>query len=213
MLRGKALDYGITLSQHHLDLFYLYIKELIEWNRRINLTGLSESGRIIDELFLDSLIPAPFIPSKGRMLDVGSGAGFPGIVIKVYYPEIQTHLIEANSKKTSFLKQIIRLLKLNEIKVINDRIEKNNNNLYHEGYQIITSRAMAGLDKIIKWCAPSLSSDGILVLFLGSNYERDLDKNRTFLEAHSLVVKRLVTYSLPGKVSERAIAVIKKSLS
>jgi len=99
LLGDKALDYGIELSWQQLELFHVYLEELWDWNQRINLTGLSTREKIVIELFLDSLIPAPFLPKKGRMLDVGSGAGIPGLPLKIYTPQLKTHLLEANSKK------------------------------------------------------------------------------------------------------------------
>ncbi|MFC1869573.1 16S rRNA (guanine(527)-N(7))-methyltransferase RsmG [Thermodesulfobacteriota bacterium] len=212
ILRDKALDFGIELSQQHLSLVSIYLAELIEWNRRINLTGLSAPMRIINELFLDSLIPVPFIPEKGRMLDVGSGAGFPGIPINIYYPRLKTHLMEASSKKVSFLKQVIRLIKLDDIKVIKGRIERNGDNLHTEGYNLITARALAGLDQIITWCSPFLSPDGLLVGFLGSGAERDLEKSEHTRKELSLVVYKKIPYSLPEKQSRRTLIILKKKL-
>jgi 16S rRNA (guanine527-N7)-methyltransferase len=212
-LHEKAVNFGIDLSQQHLNLFSTYMDELLEWNRRINLTGLSERKRIIIELFLDSLIPAPFIPERGRMLDVGSGAGFPGIVIKIYRPHLKVCLLEASSKKISFLKQVIRLLKLADIDVVNGRIEMDEDKLHSDGYHIITARALAGLDQIITWCSPFLSTDGILIGFLGSNAGNELKKSEVSLEANSLVIDRLIPYFLPGMQSERTLAIFKKITS
>ncbi len=123
-LHSKALDYGISLTEHQLSLFQIYLDELWDWNHRINLTGLSTRERIIIELFLDSLIPAPFLPENGRMFDVGSGAGLPGVPLKIFRPHLEVHLLEANSKRVSFLKQVIRLLSLRKIEVMKGRIEK-----------------------------------------------------------------------------------------
>ncbi len=209
-LREKAVDFGIDLSQQHLNLFSTYMDELLEWNRRMNLTGLFERKRIIIELFLDSLIPTPFIPERGRMLDVGSGAGFPGIVIKIYRPHLKVCLLEASSKKTSFLKQVIRLLKLLDVDVVNGRIEMDKDKLHSDEYHLITARALAGLDQIITWCSPFLSTDGILIGFLGSNVGNELKKSEVSLEANSLVIDRLIPYSLPGMQSERTLAIFKK---
>ena len=209
-LQENALSFGIHLSQRHFDLFSLYLHELIEWNRRINLTGLSTRKRMISELFLDSLIPVPLIPDKGRLLDVGSGAGFPGMVIKIYRPQFKTHLLEINSKKVNFLKQIIRLLNLDEIEVIKGRIESDGINLHDEGYHLITSRALASLDQVIEWCSPFLCPGGMLVGFLGSNAEKVIEKSRPLRELHSLVVNKSIVYSLPGKESQRTIVILKK---
>ena len=213
LLREKALDFGIDLSEHHLDLFSTYMDELLEWNRHINLTGLLERRRIIVELFLDSLIPTPFIPEKGRMLDVGSGAGFPGIVIKVCRPHLKTCLLEANSRKTSFLKQVVRLLKLSDVDVVNGRIESDKDKLHPDGYHLITARALAGPDRIITWCSPFLCSGGLLITFLGSGAVNELEKCGVALETNSLVVDRLIPYSLPGMRSGRALALLRKVTS
>ena len=213
LLSEKALDFGIDLSQRHLDLFGAYMDELLEWNRRINLTGLSERKRIIVELFLDSLIPTPFIPEKGRMLDVGSGAGFPGIVIKVCRPHLKTCLMEANSRKTSFLKQVVRLLKLSDVDVVNGRIESDKDKLHPDGYHFITARALAGPDRIITWCSPFLCSGGLLITFLGSGAVDELEKCGIALETNFLVVDRLIPYSLPGMRSGRTLALLRKVTS
>ena len=213
LLSEKALDFGIDLSQRHLDLFGAYMDELLEWNCRINLTGLSERKRIIIELFLDSLIPTPFIPEKGRMLDVGSGAGFPGIVIKVCRPHLKTCLMEANSRKTSFLKQVVRLLKLSDVDVVNGRIESDKDKLHPDGYHFITARALAGPDRIITWCSPFLCSGGLLITFLGSGAVDELEKCGIALETNFLVVDRLIPYSLPGMRSGRTLALLRKVTS
>ena len=193
-----------------MDYVGIYLNELIQWNRSINLIGLSKRERIINELFLDSLIPAPFLPSKGKMLDVGSGAGFPGMVLKIYYPRLKTHLLEPNSKKRSFLKQIIRLLNLDDISVINGRIEMDGDRLHPDGYHIITSRALTGLYRIIAWCSPYLSSDGLFVGFLGGKAEEELNKAKLPMEDNSLALEKLLPYSLPGKSSKRNIVILKR---
>jgi len=213
LLSEKAIDFGVELSQNHLDLFSIYMDELLEWNRRINLIGLSERERIISELLLDSLIPTPFIPERGRMLDVGSGAGFPGIVIKICLPQLKTTLMEANSKKTSFLKQVIRLLKLRDVDVVKGRIEMNGNKLRSQGYHIITARALASLDQIITWCSPFLFHRGLLIGFLGGRAEKELKKSNSLMEGNSLVIDKLIPYSLPGMRSGRTLAILKKVTS
>lgn len=213
LLSEKAIDFGVELSRNHLDLFSIYMDELLEWNRRINLIGLSERERIISELLLDSLIPTPFIPERGRMLDVGSGAGFPGIVIKICLPQLKTTLMEANSKKTSFLKQVIRLLKLRDVDVVKGRIEMNGNKLRSQGYHIITARALASLDQIITWCSPFLFHRGLLIGFLGGRAEKELKKSNSLMEGNSLVIDKLIPYSLPGMRSGRTLAILKKVTS
>jgi len=207
------MDFGIDLSQHQLSLLETFMAELLDWNQGINLIGLSDRNRIINELLLDSLIPLTFIPEIGKLLDVGSGAGFPGIVIKICRPRLKTVLLEANHKKTGFLKQVVRLLELNDIEVINGRIERNGFKLYPDGYNIITARALAPIERIIEWCSPFLCSEGIMIGFLGNEAEISLAESRYAMEDNSLMVDRLIPYSLPGMRSGRTLAVLKKQSS
>ena len=217
ILYDHALSYGLRLSQQQLHLFQIYLRELWDWNKRINLTGISTRDGMILELFLDSLIPAPFLPVEGRMLDVGSGAGFPGIPLKIYHPRLQTVLLEPNSKKVSFLKQVIRALTLEDIEVIKGRFEKRGPNLQSEGrdlsqtkYHLITARALAGMDQIIKWCAPFLLPGGVLITFLGSHIKSALNESEKVREKHSLILCKTIPYRLPGKQSERNTLIFKR---
>ncbi|MCD6296131.1 MAG: class I SAM-dependent methyltransferase, partial [Deltaproteobacteria bacterium] len=94
LLRSCALDYGATLTTPQIDLINIYLHELWEWNKKINLTGLTSRERILRELLIDSLIPSPYLPEKGNPLDVGSGAGFPANPLKNLSPGIKMHLME-----------------------------------------------------------------------------------------------------------------------
>jgi 16S rRNA (guanine527-N7)-methyltransferase len=210
LLADKAASFGIGLSSSELGLFQAYLEELWEWNRRFNLTGLKTRERIVIELFLDSLILAPFLPEKASMLDVGSGAGFPGLPLKIRHPGLQTHLLESSAKKVSFLKQVIRTLRLQGVDVIQGRIEAHKAWLYGEGYGVITARALANLNKILHWCSPILSEGGVLVAFLGAEGEKDVEKSKEALDSQGLWVKQKVSYTLPGKKTKRHAFIFKK---
>lgn len=209
-LRIKAFEYGILLSQDQLELFRIYLEELWAWNRRMNLTGLNTREGIVHELFLDSLIPAPLLPRQGRMLDVGTGAGIPGLALKVFSPRLKIHLLEANSKKVSFLKHVIRLLGLEEIEVIRGRIERGGEHLDPLGYDIVTARALAALEQTISWCAPFVAKKGLFVGYLGLHGDRDIKESGQVLERHGLTLYRVTPYSLPGKRSKRISLILRK---
>jgi len=209
-LHERAQEYGIILSHQHLDLIDVYLKELMEWNSRMNLTGIRNPERMLVELCLDSLIAVPHVPSSGRVLDVGSGAGFPAVIIKLLVPDLRLTLVEANSKKVSFLKQVIRLLKLDGIEVINGRIELIKDKLYPSGFDLISSRAMADLSRIINWCAGLLADGGRLVYFSGSRVDEVLEKSKCLISDHNLAVDKLVPYHLPGIKEGRSIVILKK---
>ena len=176
----------------------------------MNLTGISDRGRIVLELLLDSLIPVPLIPEKGMMLDAGSGAGFPGIPLKICRPHQKTVLVEANSKKVSFLKQVIRLLKLDHIQVLHGRIEGHGKDLIEGGYHLVTARAMAPLDKTIQWCSPFLSSGGMLICYLGGEAREKMERHRKMIEDCSLLIHQSISYSLPHRQVNRTLVIFKK---
>ncbi|MCP4669261.1 MAG: 16S rRNA (guanine(527)-N(7))-methyltransferase RsmG, partial [Deltaproteobacteria bacterium] len=162
ILRTWSRDFGMALSPGQMDLFGLYLDALWEWNRKFNLTGLSSRKEIVQELLIDSLIPVPFLPQEGRFLDVGSGAGFPAIPLKICKPGLEALLIEASAKKVSFLKQVIRAAGLPGIEVVRGRIEKEGNHLIPERQAIITARALAPLPRTLAWCAPYAASQGMI---------------------------------------------------
>ncbi|MFZ7110938.1 MAG: 16S rRNA (guanine(527)-N(7))-methyltransferase RsmG [Desulfatiglandales bacterium] len=210
ILREAGMQYGIDLSPQQLATFRRYLDELWDWNRRMNLTGLTLRERIVIELFLDSLVPVPFLPDRGSLLDVGSGAGLPGLPFKICKPELKVHLLEPNAKRVSFLKHVIGLLGMEEIEVIRGRIERDRSLLTPEGYDVVTARALAGLDQIIAWCGPVLRPGGQLIGFLGQQGEGELERHRNGFLKQDLEPVRTKTYLLPRKDSKRTVVILRK---
>lgn len=207
LLAEKADAFGIGLSSSELRLFQRYLEELWAWSRRFNLTGLKTRERMVIELFLDSLIPSPFLPEKAMVLDVGSGAGFPGLPLKIRHPGLNMHLLEKSAKKASFLKQVIRALSLRDIDVIQERVEAHPR---RSGYGVITSRAAASLKQTLAWCSPLLASGGLLVVFLGAEGERDMVESEKEVTAGGLEVAEMISYVLPGRKTARTTYILKK---
>ena len=200
----------INLSPGQKDLLSIFIKELTAWNRHMNLTGLSSTRRIMDELVADSLMPLPYFPDTGICLDVGSGAGFPAIPLKICRPAMKFFLMEPNLKKGRFLRQIIRLCGLKQIEVIRERIEMLSQPLPFEWCHIITSRAMAPLPRLVKLCAPYLAPGGLMVAFLGNRFEDILAECKPLLKEKGLFVHDSKPYILKGKELKRNLLVLKK---
>lgn len=209
-LQSCARDFGIDLSLPQLDLLGIYLDELWEWNKKINLTGLPSKERIVKELLLDSMIPAAFLPDHGRLLDVGSGAGFPGIPLIICKPGLKAHLLESSSKKVSFLHQVIRLTKLTQIEVTRGRIEKSAGLLHPKGYHIITARALADLPQVLSWCGPHVVPGGLIVNFQGSHFKDALERGTNIIKEHRLLLYKIIPYYLPGKASQRNILIFMK---
>jgi 16S rRNA (guanine527-N7)-methyltransferase len=206
-----AAGFDIELSDRQCRLFRIYLEELRHWNRRMNLTGPLTKERMVVELFLDSLIPALSIPATAKMLDVGSGAGFPGVPLKIHGPGRDIDLLEINSKKVSFLRHIVRLLGLNDIAVIKGRVERIQADLTQTGYQVVTVRAVTDLSQAIAWCAPLLSPGGLLVSFLGSRFEDDLNRSSPMMGEQGIVTHKVIPYKLPGKRTRRHTVIFRKA--
>jgi 16S rRNA (guanine527-N7)-methyltransferase len=210
LLLEGARGLGILLSPVQLHLIGIYLDELCQWNEKVNLTGLSSRERIISELLVDSLLPSPFLPEEGRLLDVGSGAGFPGIPLKIHRPGLEVHLMEANSKKASFLKHVIRITKLPEIEVIIGRVERDGRYLHPRGYHVVTARALSPLPQCISWCAPLLSPGGLMVSFQGSRFEEAIKDSSAVIRAHGLFLHKSIAYNLHGKDAGRHLLIFKR---
>lgn len=209
-LRSLLNRSGVELSWDQAYKLGIFLDELEEWSKKLNLTGLTSRQSIIDELLIDSIMPAPFMPDQGNLLDIGSGAGFPAIPIKICKPRLRCQLMEPKSKKVSFLKQIIRIGKLEKIDVIKGHIEEGAGLLHPKGYDIITSRALAPLPQFLTWSAPHLTPGGLIVAFLGKRSEEALRQSADIMRKHNLFPFKSITYSLTGKSSERNLLILKR---
>jgi 16S rRNA (guanine527-N7)-methyltransferase len=164
----KGLDeLGFSSTEWHIKTFITYLSELKKWNRAYNLTSLKTDRDIIIKHFLDSLLYLNVIPAKAlKIADAGTGAGFPGIPMKVMRPEIDLTLIESSRKKSAFLRHIIRLLQLKRTNVLNRRIENLGEN-YAKTYDAIVSRATFKVKDFLDRACPYIKENGILVLSKG----------------------------------------------
>jgi len=171
------------------------------------LTGLEDPKRMVVELVLDSLLPSPFLPGEGNLLDVGSGAGLPGLPLKIHCPQRNTFLLEPNSKKVSFLRHVIRLIKLGGLQAIKSRVEQLPK---EDRYDMVTARALAEFEKTLECCAPRVNHGGFLVLYLGARAEESLRDSERSVADHHLRVAKMLSYVLPGKRSERHTVIFEK---
>jgi len=208
--RSLLSRFGLKLSWDQTRKLGIFLDELEEWSKKFNLTGLSSRQSIINELLIDSLMPTSFMPDKGNLLDIGSGAGFPAIPIKICKPGLHCQLMEPNSKKISFLKQVIRLADLEKVAVIKGRIGEEEGLLHPEGYNVITSRGLAPLPQFLTWGAPHLTPGGLIVAFLGSQIEEAMKKSADVIRKHNLFLFKSIAYSLSGKSSERNLMILKR---
>ncbi|MCX5846656.1 MAG: 16S rRNA (guanine(527)-N(7))-methyltransferase RsmG [Deltaproteobacteria bacterium] len=176
ILFQAAMAIDISLKAKELVLFETYYKELLTWNKKINLVSVRSDLDIPIKHFIDSLTLLPYIKSKtGQVLDIGSGAGFPGIPLKIAPNSLTVVLLESSRKKSSFLKHIIRSLNLTDITVINNRVESlMEDETYRGRFEVVISRATFKLPQLLRIGGFFLSPNGILIAMKSKRSDEEL---------------------------------------
>lgn len=175
LIKG-AKFFGIELDGDSIRSFEIFLHELLRWNRKINLTAIRSEKEIVLKHFIDSFSVASYIPENSRLLDVGSGGGFPGIPLKIIKPELETTLIDSVRKKVDFQRHIIRLLDLKGIEAIHGRV--GNPEIYkqlREKFQFTISRAFSNLKTFLNLSSPFLKKGGIVIAMKGRLNEEEMD--------------------------------------
>ena len=203
---------NIELSDMQIEQFYNYMNILIEWNKIMNLTGITEPKEVITKHFIDSLTVLNKIDKQSKLIDVGTGAGFPGIPIKIAFPEIEVVLLDSLNKRIKFLNKVIEKLQLDNIKTIHGRAEdygKDKN--YREKYDIAIARAVAPLNILLEYLMPFVKVGGKCICMKGSNVEEEIKNsgNAVKVLGGEKVVKE--EFYIPNTDIKRSIIEIKKS--
>jgi 16S rRNA (guanine527-N7)-methyltransferase len=175
ILKDAASAIHVALDERALDLFHLYYRELSVWNEKMNLVSIRTPEELLIKHFVDSLTPLPYITCpQGRLLDIGSGAGFPGIPLKIAQPGLHVFLLEASRKKSSFLRTLIRQLSLFQTAVIHDRVESAmTDNACRHVFDVVISRAAFKLPELLKMGLFFLSPGGLLIAMKGPRDEEE----------------------------------------
>lgn len=205
LLSKGAMEIGVTFSKKEINAFITYLAELKKWNRTYNLTALKTDKNIIIKHFLDSLLYLKaFSEGRLKVADAGSGAGFPGIPLGILRPDVNIILIESTGKKAAFLRHMIRILKLTEISVVEERIEELGNE-YNETFDIILTRATFKIRDFIDKADKYLKKDGMLVLSKGPNFELELNES----PYAGYQIKDILNFQLPFIKDERNLVMLK----
>lgn len=216
-LRNDALLFGIELSDSQLAQFYTYYQMLIEWNKKINLTAITDFDEVLKKHFLDSLSIGRILnqDSSASILDIGTGAGFPGIPIKIAYPNVTIILMDSLNKRITFLNEVIQTLHLEKIDTIHGRAEdfsKNNrtDKIYRESFDICVSRAVANLSSLSEFCLPYVKVGGKFISFKSEKAEEELINSQNAISVLGGKNTYLDTFMLPGTDFSRTLVVIEK---
>ena len=200
----KKLNINITEKQlNQLEKFY---NILIEENKKINLTRIIEKEDVYLKHFYDSLTIVKEIDLNKieTLCDVGTGAGFPGIVLKIVYPNLKVTLIDSLLKRVNYLNETIKKLDLQDIKAIHTRSED-----YKEQFDLVTARAVASLEKLIPWCIHLVKKDGNFIA-MKANVDKELENIDKILNKYSFKIEKINKFLLPKENSNRTLIVISK---
>jgi len=200
---------NIILSEEQLEQLNKYYKILVEENKKINLTGITAKKEVYLKHFYDSLASAPLIENKNiKLCDIGSGAGFPGVVLKIAYPELDVTLVDSLEKRTKFLNYLIKELNLENIKVETARIEEYSRK-NQEKFDIVASRAVASIPVILEMASQLVKVKGYFII-LKAKVEEELLKSENALKTLNFRLEKMYQFELPVEQSTRTILKIRK---
>lgn len=167
-------NYGVSATPLQCDQLTTYISLLLKWNRSVSLTSITDDREIVRFHFGESAFALSVVQGiNGRLADVGSGAGFPGLAIRVFGGDIELTLIEANAKKCAFLSEAVRGLQLDGVRVLHSRFENQAKEL-HASFDIVVARALGGYPDLLSWSRDVLKPSGAILLWLGDNDAREI---------------------------------------
>ncbi|MEC0373525.1 16S rRNA (guanine(527)-N(7))-methyltransferase RsmG [Paenibacillus chibensis] len=205
---------GIELSSSQLDQFETYYRELVSWNEKMNLTGITDRDQVYTKHFYDS-ISLGFYVDMNRvqtMADIGSGAGFPGIPLKICFPQVQLTIIDSLNKRIGFLQHIAKETGLEQVQLLHGRAEDWARKPEHrDHYDLVTARAVAKLAVLNEFCLPYAKVGGIFAAMKGSSPDEEVKEATRSLKELKGRLNRVEKFSLPVEEAERHIIIIDKT--
>ena len=200
LLQLQANMLGVALTEEKLQKFALYLSLLLEWNKKINLTAIKDTEQIIIKHFADSLSLLQYmdIPKNAAVIDVGTGAGFPGIHLAIARPDIRLMLLDSLGKRMMFLQTVVQRLSI-AAQTLHARAEEaGQKQQYREKYDIAVSRAVAALPVLAEYCLPLVKPGGVFAAMKGPQAHQELQQAKNAIALLSGAVKKEYTFELPG---------------
>lgn len=205
----KAL--GLELNDKQIRNYYDFMNLLIEKNKVMNLTGITEPKEVILKHFIDSLTILKYIDKNSSLIDVGTGAGFPGVPLKIAEKSIEIMLLDSLNKRINFLNEVIEKTALEKIKTIHGRAEDFGKNAeYREKYDVATSRAVAPLNVLLEYMMPFVKVGGKCICMKGSNCDIEIENAKKAIKTLGGEIEKIEKFSLPNSENNRTILIIKK---
>lgn len=204
----KAKENDIDISEKMISKFYLYMKNLLEWNEKINLTAIKDEEDIIIKHFIDSIVIYKYVEGS-KLLDIGSGAGFPGIPLKILNEKMQINLIDSVNKKVNFMNDSIEKLELKNINAIHVRAEEiAHEKAFRESYDIVTSRAVANMSTLVEYMLPFVKVGGKCLCLKGPNCEEEINTSKNAIKKLGGQISEVIEYKIEN--NDRCLVIINK---
>lgn len=213
LLESKVKELSLVLNERQKKQFEDYYRILVEWNNVMNLTAITEYEEVIEKHFIDSLSIANVIDfcKIYNVIDIGTGAGFPGIPLKIVFPEIQITLLDSLKKRVNFLNEVIVHLGLTDIHAVHGRAEDYaKQKEYREQYDLCVSRAVANLSTLSEYCLPYVKINGFFIPYKSGDIDDELQKSECAVNILGGSVNEVIRFQLPGTDINRSFVKIRK---
>ena len=212
IINQLSSEINVELSSNQTENFYNYMKYLLEWNEKMNLTAITEPNDIIVKHFIDSLTINKYVEVNKSLIDIGTGAGFPGIPLGLIRADSNILLVDSLNKRINFLEYVCDSLKLDHIKAKHARVEElAHNNSYRESFDYATSRAVAPLNVLMEYMLPFVKKGGKCICMKGSNAANEIKEAKKAIETLGGTIEKVEEFALPNTDINRTIIIVKKT--
>ncbi len=209
-------DKGISLTKEQLNQFERYYEVLVEWNEKMNLTNITEKKEVYLKHFYDSISLSFYedLSKVNRLCDVGAGAGFPSIPLKICYPHLNVTIVDSLKKRITFLEYLKGELNLKELQFVHTRAEDiGRDKAYRESFDLVTARAVARTNVLSEYCLPLVKVNGKFIAMKGAQVEEELREAKNAINTLGAKVKDNISFTLPIEKSDRSIIIIEKKIN